>query len=233
MKLVNRKSRLKGSLIFDEFPTIYFTGMDALLSTSRSDRVSCTLAVHYDQLKKDYGAEQADVIVNIVGNVISGQAMGDTAKKLSENFGKILQHRQSTSINSSDTSISRSSQLDYAIPAAKISDLSSGDFVGIVADNPDQMITLKMSHSEIQNGHESIASEEESYKDIPIVDNVTYSDLIENYSSIKADIERLLNEEFQRIVARNQDVGNASDTNDNIVNMDSSENQLLPGVNEY
>jgi len=229
IKLVNRKGRLKSSLIFDEFPTIYFTGTDTLLATSRSNLVSCTLAVqNYDQIKKDYGAEQADVIVNIVGNVISGQATGDTAKKLSENFGKIVQDRQSTSINSSDTSVSKSTQLDYAIPAAKIANLSSGEFVGIVADNPDQKIQLKMFHAEIQNDHEAIAEEKSHFKDIPIVEMVSYADIMENYISIKADIEHLLNEEYENNEPDNRRVEETRKSTDDHTSDGSLEAQVVP-----
>lgn len=125
IKLVNRKDQLKSSLIFDEFPTIYFNNMDSLIATARSNKVATSLAVQdFSQLKKDYGAEQADVITGIVGNIISGQVTGNTAKKLSETIGKIMQNRQSMSINSSDTSISKSTQLDYAVPAAKIASWS-------------------------------------------------------------------------------------------------------------
>ena len=200
IKLVNRKAQLKSSLIFDEFPTIYFNNMDSLIATARSNKVATTLAVQdFSQLKKDYGAEQAEVIIGIVGNIISGQVTGDTAKKLSENFGKIMQDRESKSINSSDISISKSTQMDYAIPASKIAALSSGEFVGIVADTPDQKIRLKMFHCEIQNDHEAIAKEEAGYKPIPVVENVSYADVIENYSKIKADVEWLLEEECKKI----------------------------------
>lgn len=202
IKLVNRKNQLKSSLIFDEFPTIYFNNMDSLIATARSNKVATTLAVQdFSQLKKDYGAEQAEVIIGIVGNIISGQVTGDTAKKLSENFGKIMQDRASKSINSSDISISRSTQLDYAIPASKIASLSSGEFVGIVADTPDQKIKLKMFHCEIQNDHEAIAKEEAGYRPIPMIEDVSYADVIENYIKIKADVENLLAEECNRILS--------------------------------
>lgn len=203
IKLVNRKNQLKSSLIFDEFPTIYFNNMDSLIATARSNKVSTTLAVQdFSQLKKDYGAEQAEVIIGIVGNIISGQVTGDTAKKLSENFGKIMQDRESKSINSSDVSISKSTQMDYAIPASKIAALSSGEFVGFVADNPEQKIKLKMFHCEIQNDHAAIAREEACYKSIPVVENVTYADVIENYIKIKADVESLLETECDKIMNR-------------------------------
>ncbi len=203
IKLVNRKGQLKSSLVFDEFPTIYFNNMDSLIATARSNKVAATLAVQdFSQLKKDYGSEQADVITGIVGNIISGQVTGDTAKKLSENFGKIMQDRESRSINSSDTSISRSTQLDYAIPAAKIASLSSGEFVGIVADNPGQKIELKMFHSEVQNDHEAIAKEEAGYKPIPVIEKVSPTDIKENYDRIKKEVERLLVTECEKIEVR-------------------------------
>jgi hypothetical protein len=193
IKLVNRKNQLKSSLIFDEFPTIFFNNTDSLIATARSNKVATTLAVQdFSQLKKDYGAEQADVITGIVGNIISGQVTGDTAKTLADNFRKIVQDKDSLTINSSDTSTTKATQLDYAIPAAKIAALSSGEFVGIVADNLDQKIKLKVFHSEIQNDHDTIAKEEAGYKPIPIINQVTEEDVKEAYNKIKNEIEGLL-----------------------------------------
>jgi hypothetical protein len=192
-KLVNRKNQQKCSMIFDEFPTIYFNGIDNLIATARSNKVAVTLAVQdYSQLKKDYGREQAEVILNIVGNVIFGQVTGDTAKQLSERFGKINQEKESISINSSDTSVSKSVQLDYAVPASKISGLSSGEFVGMVADDPDNKIDLKTFHSAIQNDHDAIKKEEEAYQPIPSVRKVDQAEVLMNYHQIKEDIKVLV-----------------------------------------
>jgi len=205
IKLANRKGQMKSSLIFDEFPTIFFNNMDSLIATARSNKVATTLAVQdFSQLKKDYGAEQADVITGIVGNIISGQVTGDTAKKLADNFGKIVQDKNSLTINSNDTSISKATQLDYAIPASKIAALSSGEFVGMVADNPDQRIRLKLFHSEIQNDHEAIAKEEAAYKPIPLIAYVSPEDVEENYKRIKTDVALLIKEEMDRIGAKTQ-----------------------------
>lgn len=105
VKQVNKKGKLKSSLVFDEFPTIYLNNMDSLIATARSNKVATCLGIQdFSQLRKDYGREQADVIMNISGNIISGQVTGDTAKQLSERFGKIMQDRESLSINSNDTS---------------------------------------------------------------------------------------------------------------------------------
>jgi hypothetical protein len=191
-KLVNRKHQQKCSLIFDEFPTIYFNGIDNLIATARSNKVAVTLGVQdYSQLKKDYGREQAEVIMNIVGNIICGQVTGDTAKQLSERFGKINQQKESVSINSSDTSVSRSTQLDYAVPASKIAGLSSGEFVGMVADDPSNNIDLKVFHCQIQNDHEAILQEEIAYQDIPNARNVSRNEILINYQRIKDDIKVL------------------------------------------
>jgi len=192
-KLVNRKNQQKCSMIYDEFPTIYFNGIDNLIATARSNKVAVTLAVQdYSQLKKDYGREQAEVILNIVGNIVFGQVTGDTAKQLSERFGKINQEKESISINSQDTSVSKSTQLDYAIPASKIASLSSGEFVGMVADDPDNKISLKTFHNEIQNDHEAIRNEEQSYLAIPEVRDIDQATILSNYQQIKDDIKIIL-----------------------------------------
>lgn len=203
IKLVNRKRQQKCSLIFDEFPTIYFNGIDGLIATARANRVATTLGVQdYSQLKKDYGRDQAEVIMNIVGNVISGQVVGDTAKLLSERFGKIVQERESVSVNSSDTSVSKSTQLDFAIPASKIASLSSGEFVGMVSDDPAQKIKLKAFHCNINNDHAALAAEERSYEDIPVVRPISTSAIAENYNRIKREVREIIETEIERLNLR-------------------------------
>jgi hypothetical protein len=200
IKLVNQKGKLKSSLIFDEFPTIYLNNMDGLIATARSNKVSTTLGIQdFSQLRKDYGREQADVISSIVGNVIAGQVTGDTAKQLSERFGKIMQDRESLSINRADTSISKSKQLESAIPASTISALSSGDFVGTVADNPDTKVELKNFHCEIQNDHKDLDNEIKNYQPIPSVREVDPGIIQVNYLLIKREMRELVQSEMQRI----------------------------------
>jgi len=191
----------KCSLIFDEFPTIFFNHIDSLIATARSNKVATTLAMQdFSQLRKDYGKEQADVIVNITGNIISGQVTGNTAKILSQRFGKIMQQRESISINRTDTSISRSTQLDQAIPASKIASLSSGEFVGMVADNPDEKIKLKMFNSEIMNDSERLNLEASKFKTIPIVSAVTHQEVMDNYFQIKLEVRRILETVLNRLL---------------------------------
>lgn len=212
VKLVNQKGKLKSSLIFDEFPTIYLNGIDTLIATARSNKVSTCIGIQdLTQLRKDYGKDQADVIIGIVGNIVSGQVTGDTAKLLSDRIGKIMQDRQSLSINRTDTSISKSKQLEAAVPASKISALSSGEFVGMVADNPEERINLKAFHCEIINDHAALAAEEKAYKPIPVIRKIDSQMVQRNYNQIReevqeivlAEINRMMNDpELERLVVR-------------------------------
>ncbi len=201
IKQVNQKGKQKSSLIFDEFPTIYLNNMDSLIATARSNKVATCLGIQdFSQLRKDYGREQADVIMNITGNIISGQVTGDTAKQLSDRFGKIMQDRESLSINSSDTSISRSKQLESAIPPSKIATLSSGKFVGMVADDPNCKIELKTFHSEILNDHEALQKEQQNYKEIAVIRKLDNSTVQRNYLQVKQDIQDIIHSEMERLL---------------------------------
>ncbi|MES2328558.1 MAG: conjugal transfer protein MobC [Bacteroidota bacterium] len=205
LRVINKKGKLKCSLVFDEFPTIVVNNVDDLIATARSNKVATTLAMQdFSQLSKDYG-QQADVITDICANVISGQVSGDTAKSLSERFGKILQDRQNITINRKDTSISHSKQLESAVPPSKISSLSSGQFVGVVGDNPDEKITLKMFHSEIINDSKAMNKEMSDFKPIPTVYDITEQEIMDNYFQIKYDVRGILDKELAILIKRKQE----------------------------
>ncbi len=202
LKLINRKDQLKSAVVFDELPTIFVGNIDTTIATARSNKVATTIAIQdLSQLRKDYGREQAEVIMNVCGNIISGQVLGDTARQLSDRIGKIMQDRESISINANDTSVSKSTQLEAAIPPSKISALSSGEFVGAVADDPGQKIELKAFHCAIQNDIEGIRLEEAAYQDIPIIRSISQDAVMQNYYQIKQDIEQLIDTEMPRILA--------------------------------
>lgn len=200
IRLVNRKGGVKCSLIFDEFPTLFVNHVDSLIATARSNQVATTLGMQdFSQLRKEYGREAAEVIQNISGNIMSGGVSGETAKALSERFGKILQDRESVSINRMDTSISHSKQLDYGIPASRIASLSSGEFVGLVADDPDQPIKLKMFHAHLQNDITKLKKEEQKFKNIPVLKDVSQQQVMDNYYQIKYEVATLLEREVKRL----------------------------------
>ena len=159
VKLINKKGKLKSAVIIDELPTIYFKGLDNLIATARSNKVAVCLGFQdFSQLKRDYGDKEAAVVMNTVGNIFSGQVVGETAKTLSERFGKILQKRQSVTINREDKSTSINTQMESLIPASKISTLTQGMFVGAVADNFNERIEQKIFHCEIVVDVEKVKS---------------------------------------------------------------------------
>jgi DNA-binding transcriptional regulator YbjK len=210
IKLVNQKGKLKSSIIIDELPTIYFKGIDNLIATARSNKVSTCLAFQdFSQLERDYGKPEAMVIRNTVGNVVSGQVTGDSAESLSKRFGQVLQQRQSLSINMRETSTSLSTQMGNMIPASTISNLSQGNFVGAVADNFGEEIDQKVFHCKIKVDVKAIAAETKAYKPIPIIKNfvdangVDHADeqLKANYFQIKQDVEDICKAEIARIKA--------------------------------
>lgn len=208
VKLINKKHQLKSSVIIDELPTIYFRGLDNLIATARSNKVAVCLGFQdYSQLTRDYGDKESKVIQNTVGNIFSGQVVGDTARLLSERFGKILQKRQSMTISRQDKTTSINTQLDSIIPAAKISNLTQGVFVGAVSDNFDERIDQKIFHAEIVVDNERVKREMAGYKPIPtIVDftDETGKDTLEqeiqsNYKKVKLDVVEIVEREMQRI----------------------------------
>jgi hypothetical protein len=208
VKLINKKGQLKSSVIIDELPTIYFRGLDNLIATARSNKVAVCLGFQdYSQLTRDYGDKESKVIQNTVGNIFSGQVVGETAKNLSERFGKVLQKRQSMTINRSDKSTSISTQLDSLIPASKISTLTQGMFVGAVSDNFDERIEQKIFHSEIVVDTEKVTAEEGRYQKIPDIrsfigkdsKDTMKRDIEDNYRQIKLDIVNIIDLELLRI----------------------------------
>ncbi len=208
VKMVNRKGKLKCSILVDEVPTIYFKGLDTLIATARSNKVAVMLgAQDYSQLVRDYGDKEARVIQNTIGNIFAGQVVGETAKNLSERFGKVLQQRKSINMTREDTSTNISTQLDSLIPASKISNLSQGEFVGSVCDSFDEKINQKIFHAEIIVDNEQVAAETKAYRKIPVITDFTGADgkdhmeeeIERNYYQIKEDVAQIIEKELLRI----------------------------------
>ena len=210
VKLINKKGQLKSSVIIDELPTIYFKGLDNLIATARSNKVAVCLGFQdVSQLVRDYGDKEAKVVINTVGNIFSGQIVGETAKTLSERFGKVLQKRQSISINRQDVSTSINTQMDSLIPPSKISGLTQGMFVGSVSDNFTERIEQKIFHAEIVVDTDKVKREESHYQPIPIVNDFKDTDgndcmkqaIQDNYNRIKEDVKLIVKDELERIAA--------------------------------
>ena len=206
VKLINKKKQLKSSVIIDELPTIYFRGLDNLIATARSNKVAVCLGFQdFSQLTRDYGDKESKVIQNTVGNVFSGQVVGETAKTLSERFGKVLQQRQSMTINRNDKSTSISTQMDSLIPASKISNLTQGMFVGAVSDNFDERIDQKIFHAEIVVDSAKVSAEMKAYQPIPVIADFINEDGFDNLKeTIEANYKRVKQEVFSLVDAETE-----------------------------
>jgi len=194
LKVINKKGQQPASLIFDELPTIYFRGLDTLIATARSNRISTLLGVQtIDQLIRDYGKEQANAITSNIGNVFSGQAAGETARFIQNRMGKILQERQSVNINRNTQSSTFSTQMDFLMPEGKIATLPQGYMVGQVADNFGEEITQKNFNCLI---HVDVKAQQwEEGRFIPIPDFYKFDNIPEvlerNRTKIQNDIRSI------------------------------------------
>ena len=161
--------------------------------------------IRHSNMKMDVGC--LAYIQNTVGNVFSGQVVGETAKILSERFGKVLQKRQSMTINQREKSTSISTQMDSLIPASKISNLTQGMFVGAVADNFDERIEQKIFHCEIVVDNEKVKRETARYVKLPQIIDFTDKDgndrmqeeIQANYDRIRQEVRQIVEDEITRI----------------------------------
>ena len=161
--------------------------------------------IRHRNMKMDVGC--LAYIQNTVGNVFSGQVVGETAKILSERFGKVLQKRQSMTINQREKSTSISTQMDSLIPASKISNLTQGMFVGAVADNFDERIEQKIFHCEIVVDNEKVKRETARYVKLPQIIDFTDKDgndrmqeeIQANYDRIRQEVRQIVEDEITRI----------------------------------
>ena len=208
VKLINKKKQLKSSVIIDELPTIYFRGLDNLIATARSNKVAVCLGFQdFSQLTRDYGDKESKVIQNTVGNVFSGQVVGETAKTLSERFGKVLQQRQSMTINRNDKSTSISTQLDSLIPASKNLQPHTRYVCRSRLRQLRRALDQKIFHAEIVVDSAKVSAEMKAYQPIPIIAEFTNEDgsdnlketIEANYKCVKQDILTLVASEFERI----------------------------------
>ena len=131
----------------------------------------------------------------------------ETAKILSERFGKVLQKRQSMTINQREKSTSISTQMDSLIPTSKISNLTQGMFVGAVADNFDERIEQKIFHCEIVVDNEKVKRETARYVKLPQIIDFTDKDgndrmqeeIQANYDRIRQEVRQIVEDEITRI----------------------------------
>ncbi|PWN62424.1 conjugal transfer protein TraG [Chryseobacterium phosphatilyticum] len=205
MKVINRKYQNKSALVLDELTTMSFPKgtLDNIIATGRSNEIATWLGFQdITQAVRDFSKENAESIVNTMGNIFSGQVSGDTAQRLSRMFGKIKVQKESHSISDSGTSISYSEQLEELIPESEISTLSQGVFCGKIADNFTEKIEQKFFYSTIHvDPAKTKKLESGELPDLtvfldaqnnPLSDKDINQVLLDNFNQVKADIDQLL-----------------------------------------
>ena len=201
LKLVNRKGGHPCHVVVDEAASFSALGMHVAISQARQNKVAISFGIQdLSQLRMEYGRDHADALFNLPGNLICGQVSGDSARLVSERFGKILQDKATISSNSKDTSTSQSQQLDLALPASKIATLSSGEFVGVTADSPTQPLPLKNFYSRVIVDFKVIQREESTWTATPIVRR-TAPDLDFNFQEIKHEVADIVETQLARMRA--------------------------------
>ncbi|WP_330746740.1 type IV secretory system conjugative DNA transfer family protein [Chryseobacterium sp. CP-77] len=206
LKEINQQGRQPCSVILDELPTMYFMGLDNLIATARSNKVSTTIGMQdLEQLKRDYGDKVAETIFNIVGNIFSGSVRSETASKLQEIFGKKKQKLKNVTIDTNN-SYSINENLEYAIPVSAISQLSQGEFVGVVADNFGEEINRKIFRGKIK-----VEKRTDQIKNkIPtIIEGEMINEVLNgNFERIVKEVDILIENELYRISQEeNADMG--------------------------
>lgn len=199
-KLINQQGKVPTGYLIDELPTVYVNGLDNLIATGRSNNICVTLSFQdLTQLIRDYGKETAEAIFTTVGNVIAGNVVGETAKKISEIIGKVVQLKKSISVNQDSTSVSYNQQLEYLVPQSKISNLTQGKFVGIVSDTIKQQIKVKAFHGFVSPDKSDLGD-----IDIPMINpGITDEILKQNQEMISNQIDELIELELKRIINEN------------------------------
>lgn len=195
IRLINKPEMQKTAVLFDELPTLSFTPgiLDNLIATARQNRIAVWLGFQdFAQLTRDLGRDIAEAIINTVGNTFSGMVNFDTAKKLSEKFGKIKIKKESLTVSNENNSMSLSTQMEDIVPPSEISSLEQGVFVGQVADDRGYEISQKIFYSKIKIDHKKRAT----YDEVEIPPFVTFEKSIEdtineNFQKIKTEIKQV------------------------------------------
>ena len=169
-KLINHKHKRHSVVLLDEFPTVYIKGIDNLIATARSNKVSICLGCQdMTQLTRDYGQDEAKVIFNTVGSILSGQVNGETAKTLSGMFGKEYRERKSRSLGDDSDSTTISYQLEEILPSSKMEALTPGTFFGKTADLFEAPIERKLFCGAIDIDNNRNKAVKKEWQKVPII----------------------------------------------------------------
>jgi hypothetical protein len=190
LQVVNKPGGRPMGVILDEVPTIFLMGLRKIIDTGRSHLIATVLGIQsISQLIADYGKELADVIFDNCANIFSGAAKGESAKRISEIFGKIHQEKTSKNITKNDTTTNVSTQMMELLPKSKITAMSTGYFGGIVQDTFENPIKQKLCYGLLKPNMES--KKVQNKYDTPVIRDFKVADHKELVETEVALIERL------------------------------------------
>jgi hypothetical protein len=122
---------------------------------------------------------------------------GDTARSISERFPTVTGYKTTVSINSSDTSVSKAELRSGSVSPSTIATLSSGEFVGIVADDPGKKLPLKAFYATIERKEDRSARGPVA---LPVVREVTDLIVQRAFLQVKREVKELVEGEIRRIM---------------------------------
>jgi len=192
-KLINSKGNLPSALIIDEIPTIYTYKIENLLAVARSNKVAILMGLQeLPQFNQHYGKDTAATITSVVGNVLAGSVRNkETLEWLERLFGKNKQIGESLSIDRNKTSTSLQEKLEPLIPAGKMASLNTGEMVGLIAADVQEVYTGKFETSavncKVNLSAAELNAEESGYRELPV------------YYDFAGRKEEILRENFMRI----------------------------------
>jgi hypothetical protein len=206
-KLINSKGNLPSALIIDEIPTIYTYKIENLLAVARSNKVAILMGLQeLPQFNQQYGKDTAATITSVVGNVLAGSVRNkETLDWLERLFGKNKQIGESLSIDRNKTSTSLQEKLEPLIPAGKMAALNTGEMVGLIAADVQDVFTGRFETSavncKVNLPKQELLTEEAGYRELPVY--YDFGDrreeiLRENFMRINNEVDTLV-ASFRRI----------------------------------
>jgi hypothetical protein len=190
-RLCNRPGRYPLAIVCDEFATVRAYSVATTIATARSNDIIPVLAVQdLSQLRVQYTRDEADLFMNISGNLFCGQVGGETARWVSERFPQVQRERVGITTNSADTSETVSVHWEATVTPATIAALSSGEFVGVLSDEPGREMELKAFHGRLvlEEGDGGGAATVE----LPVVRVVDEKVVQQCFHQVRADIDKLI-----------------------------------------
>lgn len=200
-KTINKKGQLPLAVILDELPTLPFNSVSNLIATARSNKVACILGIQdTSQFVLRYGQEKANMIINMVGSIVTGQIRGDLAKTISECIGKINQEQISESISAQGISYSLSTQLNEAVTVSTIANLSQGEMVGTISDDFAAQLKYKRFHGKIDAlAHEASPTTQMPIEEIPDLNSVFRKIIGESDEDMENRVKIMIRENYEAI----------------------------------